>query len=222
MEMWPISRDTSHTKINDNKGASMSKLSSIAIIPGKFITSCLLLTLATQIHAEDYVAVDAMYMDTRIAFANGTDDFNLTPLRIKYGRRYKEFGWEVHILTPSDDTTTFSGAPIVDDYELNYGVGLLMTVSTLNRRWYGGIGFTWIDTDYTDRSVPATTGTSYPFTTINIGGQFHINDRTRFTIDYTHYLGQIDCNFCTATGPNPSDPNVQISSIAAGISYTFD
>lgn len=198
----------------------MKKFTTVASKPVISLIFSLLLSISGNLQAEDYVAVDALYMDTRIAFGNGTLEVDLTPIRLKYGRRYKEFGWEVHVLTPADDSGISTTTSLRYDYEINHGIGLLMTVSTPNRHWYGGLGFTFIDSTITRPSDESRNNNF--FSTINIGGQFNLTEQARITLDYTHYLGQIDCNFCISTGPNPSEPDVQISSIAAGFSYTFD
>lgn len=182
---------------------------------------------ATPSFAEYYVGVDATYINAKTLFNNGSTKFELAPARIKFGRRYEEFGWEIQGLTPSDDTGEFTGGGI-DEYKLRGGIGVLMTVSTPGRGFYGGIGFTQIVSDYgvlvNGQTVVSSTS-STPFTTINLGGQYQITKNTHITMDYTFYHGQIDCNFCTNTnlpaGFSPSEPDVRLSTFGIGLSYSF-
>lgn len=190
----------------------MHKTQNTLIKNCKWLLTSMALVLATPSHAEDYIAVDATYMDTKTVFGNGATPFELSPVRIKYGRRYEEFGWEFQALAPSDDTGSFAGSGLTHKYELNGGIGLMITASTPGRGFYGGIGFTQIDSDYSvlvGGIAVAKTGTSVPFLTINFGGQYEFSKNARITLDYTFYHGDIDCNFCT---PNPNLPSGYISS----------
>jgi len=195
----------------------------------KWLLASLALVLSTPSQAEYYFAVDATYMDTVTKFGDGAVKFELAPLRFKFGQRYEEIGWEIHAIAPSDDTGTHVNSGITNKFELNGGLGVMITASTPNRNFYGGLGFTLIDTDYSVISggtTLTTTSTSEPFITINFGGQYEFSKNTRITLDYTFYHGSIDCNFCV---PNPnlpagfinSDPDVRLSTIGLGFSYSF-
>jgi len=191
----------------------------------KWLLASLALVLSTPSQAEYYFAVDATYMDAKTLFRDGTTNFELAPIRLKFGHRYKEFGWEIQALAPSDDTGEFSGAPgDIDKYELRGGLGALLTVSSENRRYYGGIGFTQILADYsvlTGALAGSSTTESTPFTTINLGAQFEVSKNTRLTLDYTFYHGDINCTFCTGIGPGTTDPDVRLSTFGIGLSFTF-
>jgi len=190
----------------------------------KWLLASVALVLSSPSQAEYYFAVDATYMDAKTLFADGTTKFELAPVRFKFGQRFKEFGWEIQALAPSDDTGEFSGTPgDIDKYELRGGLGALLTVSSENRRFYGGIGFTQILADYsvlTGALAGSSTTKSTPFTTLNLGTQFEVSKNTRVTLDYTFYHGDINCSFCTG-GPGTTDPDVRLSTFGIGVSVSF-
>jgi hypothetical protein len=151
-------------------------------------------------------------------FANATTRFELAPARIRFGYRAEEFGWEIQALTPSEDDGPFTGGGF-DRYELRGGLGAMFTLSTPDRSFYGGFGFTQILSDYSVLvgGQPAiSTTTSAPFTTVNFGARYAFNKNTRITFDYTFYHGDIHCNFCTPSPNLPAgyvstDPDVRLS-----------
>jgi len=188
-----------------------------------FTLSTLLTMVASPVFAEYYVAADAVYMNIKTVYANGTTPFELNTARIKFGQRFKEFGWELHTIIPADDTGVFSGNGDIDKYEIRGGLGFMLTASSKDRRYYGGIGFTQILSDYsvtTGAIAGTSTSNSTPFFTLNLGGQLEVSKNTRITLDYTFYHGDIDCNFCVAL-PNGTDPDVRINTIGVGFSHSF-
>lgn len=179
--------------------------------------------LATPATAEYYVAADVTYMDIKTKFANGTTPFEMNPVRLKFGQRLEEFGWEIHVLGPADDTGIFNTTGDTDEYEINYGMGVLWTVSSSDRMFYGGLGLTVIDTDYSVIAgllSGASTSDTAPFFTLNLGVQYEFSKNTRLTADYTLYHGDISCNFCVQI-PGGVDPDVTINSVGVGISHSF-
>ncbi len=195
----------------------------------KWLVISTALTLSTPAFSEYYMAVDATYIDASTVFGNGTTEFELSPVRIKFGHRYKEFGWEFQALTPADDTGTFPGSVNPHQYDLLHGFGIQLTVSTPGRGFYGGIGFTQIRSDYSvlvGGQPAVTTTTDTPFTTLNLGAQYEFSKNARITFDYTFYHGDIDCNFCISNPNLPanttnSNPDVRLSAVALGLSYSF-
>lgn len=188
-----------------------------------FTLSALMVLSASPASAEYYIAADAVYMDIKTIYANGTSPFELNTARIKFGQRFEEFGWEFHTIIPADDTGVFSGNGDIDKYKIRGALGLMLTASSKDRRYYGGIGFTQILSDYsvTTGTIAGTSTTNAtPFFTVNFGGQIEINKNSRITLDYTFYHGDIDCNFCITT-PNGTDPDVRIHTLGAGFSYAF-
>ncbi len=206
----------------------MNKQKTYSLDSLKWLLISTLLTTATPAFSEYYFGVDATYMDTKTLFGDGTVNFELNPVRIKFGHRYQEFGWEIQALTPSDDTGLFPGLNTPDKFELRGGLGILFTVSTPGRGFYGGIGFTQIVSDYTaflNGTFVNTTDTG-PFTTVNLGAQYPITKNLRVNFDYTFYHGEIDCPYCV---PGPSlpagvvgtDPDVRLSTFGLGLNYSF-
>lgn len=195
-----------------------------------YIVASAALVIATPpAYSEYYMGLDATYMNTKIVYGNASASLTLNPARIKFGQRFKEFGWEIQGLTPSDDTGGISGGGF-NTYKLRAGIGLLLTVSTPGRGFYGGIGFTQIlaDTSYLDNlgTLISSSTHSYPFTTVNFGGQYEVSKNARISLDYTFYHGQIDCNFCVNSPSLPantfnSDPDVRLSTIGLGFNYSF-
>jgi len=206
--------------MNNKTGMSINTL--------KWLLASIAMGAAAPSYSEYYIGLDATYINAKTIFSNGSAKFELAPARIKFGRRYEEFGWEIQGLAPSDDTGEFTGNGSINEYKLRGGIGVLMTVSTPNRNFFGGIGFTQIISDYgvlvNGQTVVSST-TSTPFTTLNLGGQFHITKNTHITMDYTFYHGQIDCNFCTdpalPAGYVVTDPDVRLSTFGIGLSYSF-
>ena len=179
---------------------------------------------AAPAHSEYYLGVDATHMTNKTIYRDGSTKFTLNPVRIKFGQRFEEFGWEIQGLTPSDDTGEFTGGG-TDRFELRTGLGILFTVSTPGRGFYGGIGFTQILADYSELNaqgaVVASSTHTNPFTTVNFGGQYEVAKNMRISLDYTFYHGQIDCTFCAATTTATSDPDVRLSTFGLGVNYTF-
>lgn len=196
----------------------------------QYILASAVLVIATPpAYSEYYMGLDATYMDSKIVFGNGSTSLTLNPARLKFGRRYEEFGWEIQGLTPSDDRGNFTAGGS-NGYKLRAGLGILFTVSTPGRGFYGGIGFTQILSDisaYDSLGTFISSSThSYPFTTVNFGGQYEVAKNARISIDYTFYHGQIDCNFCSPSQNLPanttsSDPDVRLSTIGLGFNYSF-
>lgn len=154
--------------MNNKTGMNISTL--------KWLLASVAMGAAAPSYSEYYISLDATYMNTKTIYANGSTKFELAPARIKFGRRYEEFGWEIQGLAPTDDTGEFTGnVGGIEEYKLRGGLGVLLTVSTPGRGFYGGIGFTQMISDYAllqnGQTVLSTTNTR-PFTTVNLGGQF--------------------------------------------------
>ncbi|NOY66904.1 MAG: porin family protein [Gammaproteobacteria bacterium] len=188
-----------------------------------FVLSAIMVFGTAPVAAEYYVSADAVYMDIKTVYANGASPFEIGTARIKFGRRFEEFGWEFQAILPAEDTGVFSRNGDIDKFEIRGAIGLMLTASSKDRRYYGGIGFTQIISDYTVTTgaiAGASSTNTTPFLTLNFGGQIKINKNARLTLDYTFYYGDIDCDFCI-TIPNGTEPDVRINSIGAGFSYAF-
>ena len=203
------------------------KINKISLLGAAVLSFMLPLTVA---HAEYYAGVDGVYMDGRIIFGNGRTTFQMPTTRIRFGQRLEEMGWEIQALAPARDTGTFTGfVGAENEYKLNYGVGILWTAASRDRRWHGGIGFAQLSTnvDFLVSNVSVYNGfDNTQYFVLNFGGQFPLSKNGAVTLDYGYYQGRVKCPICSTFGTPPpgsiiSSPEVQIHSLSLGFNYSF-
>jgi hypothetical protein len=201
------------------------KITKTAFI-GSALLSFSLLNLTTA-NAEYYIAADASYMKSRAQFYDGSTRFTLNTGRLRFGQRLESFGWEIHAIAPASDTGTFSNGD-VDELEIRGGLGILWTAASEDRRFYGGIGITQVFTDYkviAGSLAGSSSESDSTFVTITLGAQYPISKQARISVDYSYYLGDFDCTFCTVpvglSASDVDDPEIHLSTLSIGFNYSF-
>lgn len=176
------------------------------------------------VSAEYYFGVDASKIYERTVYESGTTKINMDSARIKFGRRYQEFGWELQVLAPTDGTGYYNGGAILDKLDIKGGFGVHFTAASPGRGLYGSIGITQMYTEYqelTGSNVGIVDKDNELYFTYTFGGQYKFNKNLGVTLEYTFYHGSYRCSTCIPTGPNPADPEIRLSTINLGMSFSF-
>jgi len=199
------------------------------LLSSKTLIAALSMCLIAPVSAEHYIALDAALIDGSIRFGDGTTRLDLNTARLRFGKRYQEYGWEIQVLGSADDIGPFSGGPgLANGYDITGGIGIQLTASDKNRNFYGGIGLMQLSAEVSaivSGSVVAASKRNSPFFTFTAGAQYEFSKGLRASIDYTFYHGNIDCNFCSPAplqpGQTSSEPDVRLSTFNIGLNYSF-
>jgi len=175
-----------------------------------------------------YVGVDAGVVNGEISFGNGDAGFQINPVRIRFGKSYGLIGVELTALLPSEDDDIRFG-DFIEEYELNYGVGLHLTTATRDRLLYASLGVTYIDQRFTvnvDPFTSITIETPSQYLSFSVGTQYKFNKNFGVTLDYSAYFGDFEGKglFIVPEGGDPADytaPGVLMQGLSLGVVMSF-
>lgn len=179
--------------------------------------AALLLGFSSMASAEFFIGADATSLNANIEWTGITQDFDLTPVRIRLGYQSEFFGFEVHAYTKVDDTSTSNGFTDKLELDTSYGAYLRM-----QERWvYARLGVTWFDTYYTAYDLGVTDRDVIAMPTGTLGIEVPLGQHIGINLDYTYAEGKAIYPNITALGPGLTNPNMVITGPAVGLTLKF-
>ena len=174
----------------------------------------LLLGFTSLANAQYFVGVDAMALGARIAWDSPpiTQNYELELGRLRLGYQGDFFGFEVHVYSKDDDTSTDNGFNDKLELDTSYGAYLSM-----QEKWvYARLGVTWFDTYYTDLNLGLTDRDLIAMPTATLGIEVPLGQHIGINLDYTYAEGSSTYSTISA-----SSPNLRMQGPAVGLTVKF-
>lgn len=171
-----------------------------------------LLGFSTLANAQFFVGADGVSLGAKIEWDVPpiSQDYELELARLRLGYQGDFFGFEVHVYSKDDDTSTSNGFTDTLELDTSYGAYLRM-----QEKWvYARLGVTWFDTYYsylndTDRDQIA-------MPTATLGIEVPLGQHIGINLDYTYAEGNT-----TYSTISSSSPNLRMQGPAVGVTVKF-
>jgi hypothetical protein len=177
----------------------------------------LLLGFSSMASAEYLIGADATSLGVKIDWTGIVQNHDLTPARLRLGYQGDFFGFEVHVYSKADDTSTDNGFTDQLELETSYGAYVRM-----QEKWvYARLGVTWFDTYYTANDLGVTDRDVIVMPTFALGFDIPLGKNLAVNLDYTYADGKAKYPNITATGPGLTDPTMRIQGPGLGLTFKF-
>ena len=176
--------------------------------------AAVLLCFSGMASAEYFIGADAMQLGAKIAWDIPpiVQDYDLELARVRLGYQGDFFGFEVHVYSKDDDTSSSNGFDDKLELDTSYGAYLRM-----QEKWvYARLGVTWIDTYYTDLILGQTDRDVIAMPTGTLGIEVPIGENIGINLDYTYAEGNSTYSTISA-----SSPNLRMQGPAVGLTLKF-
>lgn len=174
----------------------------------------LLLGFSSLVNAQFFIGADAMSLEARIAWDSPSivQNFDLELARLRVGYQGDFFGFEVHVYSEDDDTSSSNGFDDKLELDTSYGAYLRM-----QEKWvYARLGVTWFDTYYTDLNLGQTDRDLISMPTATLGIEVPLGQHIGINLDYTYAEGSSTYSTISA-----SSPNLRMQGPALGLTVKF-
>lgn len=179
----------------------------------RFVLATSIFCLTNMANAgQFYVGAQATTLTAYLDYGNGSETYNLNPMRLEVGWREPTFYWAVHILTSGHDTDIdLYGTTYEMSMDTSYGI----FVGFNSPNFYVSVGFQNFDTTYHD--IPTTVIDKSNILTLGfqLGLQHEFVRNLSLYIDFSAYTGRADYSGFT------SNPDFTVYGLAGGIKYAF-
>jgi len=177
----------------------------------------MLLGASGMASAEYFIGADASSLGAKIDWTGIVQNYDLTPVRVRLGYQGEFFGFEVHVYSNVDDTSTDNGFTDKLELETSYGAYLRM-----QEKWvYARLGVTWFDTYYTAYDLGVTDRDVIAMPTFALGFDIPLGKNFAVNLDYTYADGRARYPNITTLGPGYTDPTMRIQGPGLGLTLKF-
>lgn len=190
-------------------------------------TGALLLTslTANHSHAETYIGVDAANFSYEVGYANGTEKFDFSPKRVRFGYLGDSgFGVELQVLTSSKDQITRTNNVLLEgSMDSSWGASFIMASKGERFGYHGSLGMLMLNTEYYAPNFNTRNAETSEFFGLSFGAHYNMLENLQLSLDYHQYKGQASyLDFFTSSGSALGDfLDVKLKGYSLGLTYFY-